>query len=189
MYRRFRWGADLEIWLPDSRDHRSANNAPDGPEKTIWGEAQKNWLKQTLAQSTARWKLIVNPNPMVGPDHGRKKDNHANPTFATESLEMRTWLRDHVGGQVILMNGDRHWQYHSVDPETGLHEFGCGPASDSHAVSPSGGEDKRYHKFLRVKGGFVTARVDPNSQDAPLVLEHRDVQGRVVYRSVHGKRT
>jgi alkaline phosphatase D len=188
MYRRFRWGSDLEIWLPDSRDHRSANNAPDGPEKTIWGEAQKQWLKQTLAQSTARWKLIVNPNPMVGPDHGRKKDNHANPTFASESKEMRTWLRDHVGGQVILMNGDRHWQYHSVDPETGLHEFGCGPASDSHAVSPSGGEDKRYHKFLRIKGGYVTARVDPNDKEAPLVLEHRDVQGRVVYRSVHGKR-
>lgn len=188
MFRRFRWGSDLEVWLPDSRDYRAPNNAPDGPEKSIWGDAQKKWLKETLAQSTARWKLIVNPNPMIGPDHARKNDNHANPGFAAESKEMRTWLRDHVGGQVILMNGDRHWQYHSVDPETGLHEFGCGPASDSHAVPPSRGEDKRYHRFLRIKGGFVTARVDPADKEAPLVLEHRDVQGRVVYRYVHGKR-
>ena len=77
---------------------------------------------------------MVNPNPIVGPDHARKNDNHANPAFATEGREFRQWLKDNVPGRVIVMNGDRHWQYHSVDPETGLHEFGCGAASDEHAV-------------------------------------------------------
>jgi alkaline phosphatase D len=182
MYRRFRWGADLELWLPEGRDYRSANNAADGPQKSLWGAEQKNWLKQSLAQSTARWKIVVNPNPIIGPDHGRKNDNHANPAFAVESKEIRTWLRDHVSGSVILMNGDRHWQYHSVDPETGLNEFGCGPARDEHAVSPSNGENKAYHKFLRIKGGFVTAQVNPQDKANGLVIEHRDVKGQVVYR-------
>lgn len=187
LYRRFRWGADLEVWLPEARDYRSANTMPDGPAKTIWGTVQKQWLKDTLEKSTARWKIIVNPDPVIGPDHKRKNDNHADPAFATEGREIRRWLRSHVEGHVILMNGDRHWQYHSVDPETGLHEFGCGPASDAHAVPPSEGEDKRYHRFLRIKGGFVYARVNPG-KDNPLVIEHRDVKGRVVNQAVFGGR-
>jgi alkaline phosphatase D len=188
MYRRFRWGTQVEIWLPDSRDHRSANPEPDGPAKTIWGPEQKQWLEETLANSPARWKFVINPNPVIGPDHGRKRDNHANPTFATEGREFRQWLKANVDGSVILMNGDRHWQYHSVDPETGLHEFGCGAASDSHSVMPSGGEDTRFHRHLRAKGGFMTVRANPQGGDESLVLQHHDVHGAVVYRQVFGKR-
>ncbi|MBI3681100.1 MAG: alkaline phosphatase D family protein [Acidobacteria bacterium] len=186
MYRRFRWGTALELWLPDSRDYRSPNPDADGPAKTIWGMAQKKWLEETLANSNARWKILVNPNPIVGPDHKRKRDNHANPAFATEGREFRQWLKANVPGSVILMNGDRHWQYHSVDPDTGVHEFGCGPASDVHAVPPSEGEDSRYHRFLRIKGGFVAVQVNPDDRQNPLVFEHRDVKGGVVHRHVFG---
>jgi alkaline phosphatase D len=188
MYRSFRWGTALEIWLPDSRDYRSPNPEADSESKTIWGPDQKRWIQQSLANSNARWKILVNPNPIVGPDHGRKRDNHANPAFAIEGRVFRQWLKDNVAGSVILMNGDRHWQYHSVDPDTGVNEFGCGPASDAHAVPPSNGEDKRYHRFLRIKGGLVMAHVNPGDRENPLVIEHRDVKGEVVYRSVFGKR-
>jgi alkaline phosphatase D len=41
LYRRFRWGTLVEIWLPEARDYRSPNPEPDGPAKTIWGTAQK----------------------------------------------------------------------------------------------------------------------------------------------------
>jgi alkaline phosphatase D len=188
LYRRFRWGADLEIFLPDSRDYRSANNAPDGPGKSIWGETQRRWLQDALRSSTARWKFLINPNPIVGPDHARKNDNHTNPAFATEGLEFRRWLKENVEGSVVLMNGDRHWQYHSIDPEFGVEEFGCGPASDEHAVPPSRGEDKRYHRFLRVKGGFVAVTVNPKDRDQPLVVEHCDVDGNVVNRRAFGRK-
>lgn len=187
-YRRFRWGTELEIFLPDSRDYRSRNDAPDGPEKTIWGQTQKRWLEDALRSSTARWKFLINPNPIVGPDHARKNDNHANPAFATEGHEFRQWLNANVEGRVILMNGDRHWQYHSVDPETEVEEFGCGPASDAHAVPPSRGEDKRYHRFLRVQGGFVNVSVNPGSREESLVLEHCDVDGNSMYRRVLARR-
>jgi phosphodiesterase/alkaline phosphatase D-like protein len=74
LYRRFRWGSDLEIFLPDSRDYRSPNTAADGPGKTIWGETQRRWLQDALRSSTARWKFLINPNPIVGPDHARLRD-------------------------------------------------------------------------------------------------------------------
>jgi alkaline phosphatase D len=124
---------------------------------------------------------------MVGPDHARKNDNHSNPAFATESREFKQWLKDHVPG-VILMNGDRHWQYHSIDPEFHVDEFGCGPASDAHAVPPSRGEDPKYHKFLRIKGGFIAVTIDPAKSDAAMVVEHCDVAGNVVYRRVFPQR-
>lgn len=189
LYRRFRWGADLEIFLPDSRDYRSPNDSPDGPAKTIWGDRQRQWLQDSLRSSTARWKFLINPNPIVGPDHARKNDNHSNPAFATEGREFRKWLKANVEHSVILMNGDRHWQYHSVDPEFGVEEFGCGPASDEHAVPPSRGEDRRYHRFLRVKGGFVSVAVNPQAREESLVIEHCDVIGNVVNRRVFSRQS
>ncbi len=187
MYRRFRWGRDIEIFLPDGRDYRSPNTDPDGPNKSIWGSEQKKWIKEAITNSNAAWKIMVNPNPIVGPDHARKNDNHANPAFANEGREFRQWLKDNVPGRVIVMNGDRHWQYHSVDPDTGLHEYCCGAASDAHAVPPSRGEDPRYHKFLRIAGGFVTVQVNPDDASAHLVIQHHDVHGAVVNRQTYKK--
>lgn len=183
MYRTVRAGADLELWLPESRDYRSPNNSPDGPEKSIWGEAQKRWLMDSLRESNATWKILVNPNPIVGPDRKSKNDNHANAGFAHESREIREFLRSHFPGNVISVCGDRHWQYHSVDPETGLHEFGCGPASDEHAGGTPG-LDKERHQFHRVLGGYLSIV----AEGPRLALRHRDVRGAVVHEHVFSRK-
>ncbi|MEI7928020.1 MAG: hypothetical protein WCH40_05675, partial [Verrucomicrobiales bacterium] len=77
--------------------------------------------------------------------------------------------------------GDRHWQYHSVHPQTGLHEFSVGAASDEHAGG-SPGETPAYHKFHRVKGGFLSVQLEARDARSSIVFEHRDVNGNVVYR-------
>jgi alkaline phosphatase D len=176
IYRTFRWGKFLQVWFTDGRDFRSPNTMKDGPEKTIWGKEQKAWLFRTIQESAAVWKVIVTPTPLVGPDRGNKSDNHANKGFQTEGDEIRAWLQKHVPTNTFSVCGDRHWQYHSVHPKTGLHEFSVGAASDMHA-SGSPGEDKNYHKFHRVKGGFLTVTARANS----ILFRHRDVHGKVVY--------
>ncbi len=50
-YRTFAVGEELQVWLMEGRDYRSPNNAPDGPEKSIWGAEQKAWLTRSLAES------------------------------------------------------------------------------------------------------------------------------------------
>lgn len=180
MYRTVRAGADLEFWLPDSRDYRSPNNAPDGPGKSIWGLEQKRWLLASLQASNATWKVLVNPNPIVGPDRQTKNDNHANTGFSHESQEVRRFLRSNFDGNVISVCGDRHWQYHSVDPETGLHEFGCGAASDEHAGGTPGFDPLR-HRFHRVLGGYVSIEVARDGGVSSLRLRHRDVRGSTVH--------
>jgi alkaline phosphatase D len=181
IFRTFRWGRDLQIWITDGRDFRSANDLPDGPQKTIWGAEQKAWLKESLLASNATWKLLISPTPIVGPDRAGKADSHANPGFRYEGDEIRSWLRQHVSDRLAVICGDRHWQYHSVHPETKLEEFSVGPASDTHAGG-SPGEDREYHRFHRVKGGFLSVDVRPHGRDSILIIEHRDVTGAVVNR-------
>lgn len=179
-YRTFRWGKDLQIWLTDGRDFRSDNDAPDGPNKTIWGKEQKAWFQKTVKESTATWKILVSPTPLVGPDRGKKNDNHANAGFKHEGDEIRNWLKANVPDHFFVICGDRHWQYHSVHPQTGLHEFSIGPASDEHA-SGSPGEDKTYHRFHLVKGGFMSVDIQREGSKSHIVFHHHDVFGEVVY--------
>lgn len=177
-YRTFRWGRDLQIWLVEGRDFRSANNAPDGPDKTIWGANQKEWFKHTVLESDATFRVLISPTPLVGPDRSKKNDNHANDGFQYEGRELRAF----IGSQknLVVICGDRHWQYMSVDPATGTREYSCGPASNKHA----GGWSKddyvpEYHRFLRVKGGFLSATVERKNSTPTLTLKFHGVDGTV----------
>ena len=183
-YRTFRWGRDLQIWFSDGRDFRSPNRMPDGPDKTIWGAEQKAWFKRTVAESEATWKVLVSPTPLVGPDRKGKNDNHSNAGFAHEGDEIRNWLKEHVPDNFFVVCGDRHWQYHSVHPESGTQEFSVGAASNSHAGGTPG-ENKDYHRFHRVKGGFLSVELRPKGVESEIAFQLRDVDGNIVYESTH----
>lgn len=132
-YRTFRVNQHLQIWMTEGRDFRSPNQSPDGPDKTMWGTVQRDWLKSTLAASDATWKLMINPTPMVGPDDAYKKDNHANlEGFRREADEFFGWVHENKMDNLFLVCGDRHWQYHSVHP-LGVNEFACGALNDENS--------------------------------------------------------
>ena len=179
-YRTFRWGRDLQVWFTDGRDHRSPNTMPDGQDKTIWGAEQKAWFKKTVKESDATWKVLISPTPLVGPDRANKKDNHSNVGFTHEGDEIRAWLQANVPDNFFVCCGDRHWQYHSVHPVTKVREFSVGPASDSHAGGTPG-EDKTYHQFHRVKGGFLSVQLTGSGKESRIDFRHHDVDGKVVH--------
>lgn len=163
-YRTFRWGSDVQIWLTENRDFRSPNTQPDGAEKTILGDTQKNWLKKTLRESTATYKFVISPGPIVGPDKSGKNDNHSNPAFQHEGQELRDFLSALPNTYVIC--GDRHWQYLSKDPGTGLMELGCGPINDEHRYGDNTGNVPAYHRFFSGKGGFLGITVEDGQATA-----------------------
>ncbi len=179
-YRTFRWGKGLQVWVVEGRDFRSSNRMPDGPDKTIWGPVQKQWLKDTLTASDADWKVLVSPTPIVGPDRTNKGDNHSNTAFQHEGDEIRSWFAANLPDNFFIVCGDRHWQYHSVHPGTGVHEFSSGPATDEHAGG-SPGEDERYHRFHRVKGGFVSVLAEKVYDESRIVFRLHNVDGGVEY--------
>ena len=177
-YQSVQWGKDLQVWFLEGRDFRSPNTMVDGPEKTILGTKQKAWLFQTLDASTAKFKLVFSPTPIVGPDRSGKKDNHANRIFAHEGEQLRRKFSAVDG--VIVLCGDRHWQYASVDTETGLWEFGCGPGSEKHQLGWKKGDERPSHRFLRVAGGFLSGHLDSKGKTSVLTLHHRKVNGDVM---------
>jgi alkaline phosphatase D len=93
---------------------------------------------------------------------------------------LRAWMQANVPDNFFVVCGDRHWQYHSVHPKTGVREFSVGAASDSHA-SGSPGEDKTYHKFHRVKGGFLSVQLAATGKESRIDFRHHDVDGKVVH--------
>jgi alkaline phosphatase D len=93
---------------------------------------------------------------------------------------LRGWLRANAPDNFFVICGDRHWQYHSVHPDTGLNEFSVGAASHEHAGGTPG-ENPRYHKFHLVKGGFLSVTLKPDGAKSAILFEHRDVKGKVVY--------
>lgn len=174
-YRTVRWGKDVQIWMVEGRDFRSPTTMRDGPEKSIWGKEQKAWFMRTVQESDAAFRILISPTPLVGPDRDSKHDNHSNSDFAHEGTELRYFLASMKN--MIVINGDRHWQYVSVDDETGLQEFGTGPSSDQHA----GGWDQEdflpEHRYLKLKGGFLHVNVSRNNGVPQMVLTHHGVTG------------
>ena len=78
-----------------TRDYRSPNAMPDGPNKSIWGKEQLAWLKRTLLESDADFRVLISPTPIIGPDRVSKIDNHADPKgFWTEGQAFLAWIRD-----------------------------------------------------------------------------------------------
>ncbi len=147
-YRTYRINQTLQIWMMEGRDFRSPNITPDGPEKSLWGKEQLAWLKETLLESDAPYKLLISPTPMIGPDDNWKIDNHCNLNgFRNERDQFFDWLAEHhlIGSGFYVLCGDRHWQYHAVDP-SGVEEFSCGALVDANS------------RYGRVPG-------DPNSTD------------------------
>ncbi|MBC8443385.1 alkaline phosphatase D family protein, partial [PVC group bacterium] len=196
-YRTFRISKHLQIWLVEGRDFRSPNRMPDGPEKTLWGKEQIAWLKRTLLASDATFKILISPTPMIGPDRSSKRDNHANPQgFMHEGRQFFKWLSDNgfLDKHLYFACGDRHWQYHSIDP-SGFEEFSSGALVDANAIvgtfpgnpksnDPEGKIKQPFHP-KRASAGFLLVTVSPTSGDGGPTARFAfyDEQGTLLYEA------
>lgn len=194
-YRTFRVSRDLQIWFVEGRDYRDPLDMPDSPEKTIWGAEQKAWLKQTLLDSDATFKLLISPTPMVGPDDASKRDNHTDFNgYRYEGDEFFEWLQknDFSPNEFVIACGDRHWQYHAIHP-SGFEEFSSGALIDENSrlgVRPGSpdstdpdGKIKHVYQYDEPTGGFLTVTVEPDGDAATLLFEFHDETGRILHSS------
>ena len=196
-YRTHRLSKDVQIWLLEGRDYRSANRMEDGPEKTIWGKEQKSWLKETLLASNAKFKFIISPTPMVGPDDASKRDNHVNlQGFRTEGDEFFDWLtkNDFLNKGLYFLCGDRHWQYHAVHP-SGFEEFSSGAlveansragrvAGDPKSTDPEGNIKQLYiqGKPEQATAGFLHVSVSRSGMAPVATFSFYDEFGTLLYQ-------
>jgi len=178
-YRTTRWGRDMQVWVTEGRLYRT-HGSGGGSGASIWGNTQKQWFKETVDASDATWKVLVNATPLVGPDR-KNMDNHVASGFQDEGDELRAFMTANHADDLILVVGDRHWQYHSIHPGTKLHEFCVGPANNNHAVGAVD-EDLLYHAYYggnRV-GGFGSVNVTGSTHISTVTVRHHGEDGSVL---------
>jgi alkaline phosphatase D len=145
LYRRFRWGRLLEVFILDTRQYRSANSDPDGPGKTMLGRAQRRWLVEGVSGSSAVWKVVVTSVSLSVPTGRKVRDSWSNANilgfpeeagtgFATERDAILRDLR--LGGvkNLVFLAADLHHAElirHHPTTEWSFHEFIAGPLSAS----------------------------------------------------------
>jgi alkaline phosphatase D len=118
LYRSFRWGKNLELYVLDNRQYRDPNfeQDTDAHPKTMLGREQVTWLKAKLAASNATWKVIVSSVPMsiptgFPPTNGR--DGWANfdqtTGYERELLDILRFMQEHGIRNSVWITTDVHF--------------------------------------------------------------------------------
>jgi alkaline phosphatase D len=134
---RLRWGRLLEIFVLDTRGHRSANWKRDGPDKTMLGADQRRWLMEGVAASTATWKVVVSSVPLsiakgwpFGDSWARRNVLGWKTGFAAERDAILAEVRRRGVRSVIALVADVHFgalMTHRLPDGPEVHELIAGP--------------------------------------------------------------
>lgn len=128
LYRSFTMGDLVDVIMLDER--YTGREAPTesleeaDTERSMLGSTQLSWLKNELATSTAKWKVIGNQvifSPCdlsaVRPDFPLNLD--AWDGYAYERDDIRTFLADHNISDVVFVTGDTHSSWAFDIPKVG----------------------------------------------------------------------
>ncbi len=97
----------VRFLLTDVRSHRTPDATPDGPDKTMLGVPQRDWLLHEIEAARGRYALVVwvNPVPWIAPPG----DGHGWGRY--------DWERRHIAdrilgagmnGRILMLSGDGH---------------------------------------------------------------------------------
>ncbi len=116
MYRSFKWGKGVEVFLLDCRQYR------DPDTKTMIGPEQKQWLLRQLEASSATFKFIVSSVPFSDPRDDKWGE------YPAERDEILKNIQENKIPGVIFLAGDVHHGAVSHMPhDPAIREFIFGP--------------------------------------------------------------
>lgn len=95
---------DVEFFLLDGRTHRTSDEAPDGPDKSMLGDAQLTWLLDALSASYATFKVVVSGSQVLN-NHSRYEGYD---DYDHERQQLMRGLREREIDGVVFLSGDRH---------------------------------------------------------------------------------
>ncbi len=192
LYRKFRWGRLLEVFVLDTRQYRSPNKERDGPGKTMLGAAQRRWLVDNVTASTAVWKVVVSSVSLSIPTgKPEERDSWSNASvwgipqeggtgFAVERDTVLHRLRERDVKNLVFLVADVHHAElirHHPTPEWSFHEFVAGPLSAT-TGRPRPLDQALNPRSLFARGGvynFGEIVVEPPSLVVRLIAEDGSV--------------
>src|SRR3954469_16350827 len=119
LYRKLQFGSTVELFIMDQRTYRDNQPCDDAvvapcadydQPRDFLGRAQMNWVKDTLASSKAKWKVMANevtimPTRVLG-GANYTYDNWLG--YPQEREELLTHIRDKKIQDVVFVTGDIH---------------------------------------------------------------------------------
>ncbi len=94
----------VDFFMLDDRYHRTPNGAPEDGKKTMLGARQLAWLKQSLSESKAVFKVIA-----AGSEWQTRTQDDGWASFAREREEIFSYIRRQNLENVLFISGDRHF--------------------------------------------------------------------------------
>jgi len=169
IYRSFRWGKALELFLLDARQYRNRKHG------TMLGQAQKEWLFEELSRSQTIFKFIATSVPMAGGGDDRW-DGYPN-----ERTEILQFIKQRKITGVIFISADLHCAAITQIPRSvGLKDITAGPlAAPLNRITS--GTAKRYEFFSAENFNFAKITVDPKMEPVGALVEFIDQDNRLFY--------
>jgi alkaline phosphatase D len=169
IYRAFRWGQALELFLLDVRQYRNPKR------RTMLGQAQKEWLLEQVARSPAIFKFIATAVPMAGGGRDRWEG------YATERTEILRYLQQKKISGVVFLSADLHCAAITRIPKSnGLKNITAGPlAAPLNRIT--NGTTRRYEFFSAENFNFAKITVDPKAQPVHALVEFIDQDNRLFH--------
>ncbi|HEY0594034.1 MAG TPA: alkaline phosphatase D family protein, partial [Thermoanaerobaculia bacterium] len=179
VFQKFTW-ADVDFFLLDDRYHRSPNDMPPSAAKMMWGEAQLAWLVESLASSSAPFKVVVNGNQVLN----RNSREEALPQFA-EFEPLRRAIRDAKIEGVVFVSGDRHHGIlfrEQVEGMYPLYELTTSPLTAGVAQAREGTDFPYVVPGTYYPGrNYATLSFDGPRTDRRVTIRLHDVAGKAIW--------
>lgn len=156
---------DVEFFMLDGRMYRT-NPFMENP--TMLGPAQKEWLLDELAKSTATFKVLASGVPWAYDAKPGAKDTWNG--FQKERTEIFDFLADHKINGVILLSADRHRaDIRKIERENGytLYDFENSNLTNQHTAELVPGALYEYN----AKNTFGTLTFDTKRKDAVVIYD------------------
>jgi alkaline phosphatase D len=175
LYRSFRWGKLVEVFILDTRQYRSPYTMPDGPVKTMLGLDQARWLRRGLQETDAVFKFVVSSGPL----RYALSDTWPYYSFERDAL-LRFILRSDIVN-VIVIAGDVHYAAVVNHPE-GIIGVSAGPLGhrNHNAAHLRGLPEVEFAYDGGVNFGMV--QVEAVGERPAAHIDIRDSAGRLLFR-------
>jgi alkaline phosphatase/alkaline phosphatase D len=186
--RTYRLNRDVQMWMP-------GNLLSAGNSLTVSaGINDLDWLKNSLKESNAPFKLIISTSSILLPDDTAKSVTLlSSGGFSAQRDSLLNWLsiNGFRNNGLFFICTDSDLQYHRIDP-SGFEEFSCGTlfrvkngaensAIDTLMASSEGSFSQRLFSN-KSGGGFILLNSDRDEYNSPVLLfRFFDDQKKLLY--------
>ena len=171
LYRSFRWGKTLELFLLDVRQYR------DRSAGTMLGKRQKEWLFDSAASSSALFKVIATSVPLYGGGRDRWDG------YPRERAELLHWIKHTRIKNLAFISADLHYAAVTQLPgKTGLKAIMAGPIGAPMNVFATG-YSPRFEFFSNHTFNYGMITIDPSSSRPQMLVQLLDEDNNRLYKT------